>query len=383
MKRGILLRLTAVSLVLAVSIGLFSNALSESANAVDSTTLSASEIVNKLVRAGYPIKNVIIYTEETDPNTLLGRPSQYTSKVNFEDTRAPVETADNTIEVFNTISDCQERADYINSLNAGFVQQYVYSYGNVLLRITFDLLPTHAEAYSEAVSVIVKGESPKAYIDPSSSPTPTLSPSPTPKTSATHTASPQKTVAPTPNNSGKSVLEQITESFGKKIPYRQSTLMNDASGKILYIYLEDDTNTSNMLKYVLTLNNVCVPFMGKGKIREVQMLITDEWGDEAFVYTTKGAAYGKTIDRRTGKKVTKKFETLLDLYRAYPIDIPEAAELAAESNLSLLNEALIIMQENPKHTGKKVIKQLAKDENMKYDDALLIINQTISSLFLK
>ena len=35
---------------------------------------------------GFPIGNVVVYTEETDPNKFLGRPNQYISKLNFSDT---------------------------------------------------------------------------------------------------------------------------------------------------------------------------------------------------------------------------------------------------------------------------------------------------------
>ena len=46
---------------------------------------------------------VVIYTEDTDPNKLLGRQGQYTGKLNFNDTRYQMEPEDfGTIEIFKT-----------------------------------------------------------------------------------------------------------------------------------------------------------------------------------------------------------------------------------------------------------------------------------------
>ena len=48
---------------------------------------NAEAVVERLQAAGLTIGKVIVYTEETDPNDLLGRPGQYTSKAAFTDTR--------------------------------------------------------------------------------------------------------------------------------------------------------------------------------------------------------------------------------------------------------------------------------------------------------
>lgn len=47
---------------------------------------TAEEISAALKAKGLLIGTVVVYTAETDTNKLLGRPNQYTSKVNFADT---------------------------------------------------------------------------------------------------------------------------------------------------------------------------------------------------------------------------------------------------------------------------------------------------------
>ena len=45
-------------------------------------------IALKLKGQGLPVRTVNVYTEETDPNKLLGRPGQYVGKANFRNPRA-------------------------------------------------------------------------------------------------------------------------------------------------------------------------------------------------------------------------------------------------------------------------------------------------------
>lgn len=63
-----------------------SDSSSISSQATSGTQLSAKDVIDKLKSAGLPIDNIIVYTEDTDANKLLGRPNQYISKANFADT---------------------------------------------------------------------------------------------------------------------------------------------------------------------------------------------------------------------------------------------------------------------------------------------------------
>lgn len=117
--------------------------------------MSAEEIVDYLQSKITNIKNVIVYNEETDVNKLLGRPNGYTSKVNFADDRVEQsltseDTIGGSVEVFETETDCNDRAEYIKSVFKAqkfLGTQYIYQYKNVLLRIDGDLTPTQASEY--------------------------------------------------------------------------------------------------------------------------------------------------------------------------------------------------------------------------------------------
>lgn len=126
------------------------------------TTLTATEIVETLIETGFSIYDVETYDEATDPNKLLGRPNQYTSKCNAFDKRikkySNKDAAHVIVEVFSNEKDCKDRYDYVNSLSAALVGQYVYKIDNVLFRVSNDLLPSEAKQYEDAVRAITSGE---------------------------------------------------------------------------------------------------------------------------------------------------------------------------------------------------------------------------------
>ncbi|MDS0528595.1 hypothetical protein NNC19_23260 [Clostridium sp. SHJSY1] len=70
-------------------------------------TLTAEEYGNKQKEAGLAIENVEVTTEENDKNKLMGRPNQYTSKINF---------TNGSIEVFESKEDEKNRKEYIDSI---------------------------------------------------------------------------------------------------------------------------------------------------------------------------------------------------------------------------------------------------------------------------
>jgi hypothetical protein len=123
----------------------------------------AKSVVDALKEKGLPIDNIIVYTAETDTNSLLGRPNQYTSKVNFADTRVKqYDSSDpkgGTVEVFNNESDAKSRYDYVNAIvqkGGSMFAQYLYLTGNVLLRIDGSLTPERAAEYQNAFNEIMK-----------------------------------------------------------------------------------------------------------------------------------------------------------------------------------------------------------------------------------
>ncbi|WP_030172692.1 hypothetical protein [Streptomyces sp. NRRL S-813] len=101
-------------------------------------------------------------TAENDPNHLLGRPNQYTSKITFEDSRvSPTDVSGSekgdvdrggAIEVFGSPSDAKARADYIQTATKSMpaLAEYDYVHGKVLVRVSHYLTPKQAAAYKTA-----------------------------------------------------------------------------------------------------------------------------------------------------------------------------------------------------------------------------------------
>ncbi|MGV4980967.1 hypothetical protein ACVB8X_29570 [Streptomyces sp. NRAIS4] len=101
-------------------------------------------------------------TAENDPNRLLGRPGQYTSKVTFTDSRIKTSDVEGTkqgdverggaVEVFAGSSDAQSRAKYIQAVTKSMpaLAEYDYVHGTVLVRVSHDLTPKQAAAYKTA-----------------------------------------------------------------------------------------------------------------------------------------------------------------------------------------------------------------------------------------
>ncbi|HBJ8545851.1 hypothetical protein HXA92_12125 [Listeria monocytogenes] len=141
-------------------------------------SITADSTFESFVRADIPMYENVVYTEETDPNELLGRPNSYIAKIDFNDMTAidriatkniedfGLEESDKgsqvtkligmrtggTIEEFKTEKDLQTRLEYLQNLavKSEIDNEYRYSRGKVLLRIDAALTPTEAEKYEKA-----------------------------------------------------------------------------------------------------------------------------------------------------------------------------------------------------------------------------------------
>lgn len=70
--------------------------------------LKTEEVMNAFNKANLPIEKEVLFTEEDDPNKLLGRPNQYSGKASWNDKRVKAltpEQRDMTIEVFTSDDD--------------------------------------------------------------------------------------------------------------------------------------------------------------------------------------------------------------------------------------------------------------------------------------
>jgi len=160
--RRTILPIAALLLVTACGSGKTASSTGTGAPAGDpvaSKKLDAAGVF-KALAAGVPRASLSgTVTAANDPNHLLGRPNQYTSKVTFTDSRikaADVEGADKgdverggAIEVFGDPSGAQARAKYIQAIAKSLpaVAEYDYVHGPVLVRVSHYLTPTQAAAY--------------------------------------------------------------------------------------------------------------------------------------------------------------------------------------------------------------------------------------------
>jgi hypothetical protein len=132
-------------------------ALAFASGASASSGPNATAVVKGLSKSGMPIKGYVAYTAETDPNHLLGRPAQYTSKVNFHDGRLPRAakydtTGGGSIETFANHADAVRRFKYVEAIaQSPMFAEYDYLNGTVLLRLSSVLTPKQAAAYKRVL----------------------------------------------------------------------------------------------------------------------------------------------------------------------------------------------------------------------------------------
>lgn len=121
---------------------------------------NARAVASKLKAEGLPIRKVEPYTEENDPNKLLGRPGQYVGKANFRDRRAENDrlkgldvSEGGSVEVFESGKDAERRAAYLEGIaksGVGPFAEYDYRRGRVVLRVAGNLTPKQAREYEAA-----------------------------------------------------------------------------------------------------------------------------------------------------------------------------------------------------------------------------------------
>src|SRR5450759_3849318 len=75
--------------------------------------MTAQQVLAALKAHGAPVTLTVVYTAASDPNHLLGRPGEYTSKADFADSRVAGQetgvTAGGSVEVFTGQADAVRR----------------------------------------------------------------------------------------------------------------------------------------------------------------------------------------------------------------------------------------------------------------------------------
>jgi hypothetical protein len=133
--------------------------LATGCGAAAASTPDARHTVQHLKALGLPIFAVKTFTAANDPNALLGRPGEYTSKANFRDRRLgapgfdPIQDG-GSVEVFATNTAAQRRYKYVHAItqSAPIFFEYDYLHGRALLRLSHRLTPAQAHRYAAALN---------------------------------------------------------------------------------------------------------------------------------------------------------------------------------------------------------------------------------------
>jgi hypothetical protein len=156
----------ATTALLAITLVGCSNDSGDDKAAAASKSLTARSAFQKISAAVPSAKLTGTVTAENDPNHLLGRPSQYTSKITFSDSRISASDVSGTekgdvgrggsIEVFASAADAKARAEYIQSVTKSLpaLTEYDYIHGTMLVRVSHYLAPKQASEYKSAAATL-------------------------------------------------------------------------------------------------------------------------------------------------------------------------------------------------------------------------------------
>jgi hypothetical protein len=123
---------------------------------------SAAVLTARMEAAGLPIRELIVYDAATDPNHLLGRQDEYTSKDAWMDPAAVAAGAGNPssdpggtefgggIEAFPSVADAQARLAYLKAFQPPIGDGYDYLAGSAILRLSNYLTPAEAAQFHAA-----------------------------------------------------------------------------------------------------------------------------------------------------------------------------------------------------------------------------------------
>lgn len=128
--------------------------------------LNASQVMAKLAQLVPQAKQTVVVTAANDGNHLLGRPNEYTSKVDFSDSRIPASDGQGddpgdvdfggSIEVFPSPALAAARVKYIQAVTASvpMFSEYDYQAGDAVIRVSHYLTPAQAADYQKAVKTL-------------------------------------------------------------------------------------------------------------------------------------------------------------------------------------------------------------------------------------
>ncbi|KIZ16813.1 hypothetical protein [Streptomyces natalensis] len=132
------------------------------------STRDAAGVFKALAGAVPTAKMAWTATAANDPNHLLGRPNQYTSKIAFADSQIPAKDTEpggakmyktgdvqlgGSVEVFSSPGDAAARTKYVAAVTktVQWFAEYDYQHGDIVLRLSHLLTPDQAAKYKAAL----------------------------------------------------------------------------------------------------------------------------------------------------------------------------------------------------------------------------------------
>lgn len=125
---------------------------------------TSEQLLMSLKLYNQSLEDIEVFNEDTDPNKLLGKSGEYISKADFSDSRIKQDSeylCGGTIETFSSQKDCEDRVEYLSSLNSSFlgilgVNAYIYQYDLAILRVDKALTEEQAEEYNSQLGEIIE-----------------------------------------------------------------------------------------------------------------------------------------------------------------------------------------------------------------------------------
>ena len=117
---------------------------------------TASDYANALMPLIPSVQKIVVFTENNDPNNLIGRPNGYESAATMFDERlkgSRLGVDDGaTVEVYKNSTAARARFKYIDGIQKSIpsIHDYMILQGNVLFRISGDLKPSQYDQYEAA-----------------------------------------------------------------------------------------------------------------------------------------------------------------------------------------------------------------------------------------
>lgn len=118
-------------------------------SAIVAESIEPGALKAAIATSGLPVRDVVEFTAETDPNNQIGRPNGYIAKFSWTDEREPDFQA--TVEFFASAKDLELRQRHLDQVHSAvpITRDYIFVHKNAILRVPLKLTPNQAAEYEK------------------------------------------------------------------------------------------------------------------------------------------------------------------------------------------------------------------------------------------